>query len=104
MGVSLGSSDSVVLRLLRFISPHTGMSEVTKTDLAEFVNCPKGSQGKERKRSMVLILLALLVVVLFGLGFAVHLLWIAAAVFAIVWIASFALGKGEGASRRSLRR
>ena len=53
---------------------------------------------------MVLILLALLVVVLFGLGFAVHLLWIAAVVFAIVWVASFALGRGEGASRRSLRR
>jgi hypothetical protein len=53
---------------------------------------------------MFIILLALLVLVLFGAGFAVHLLWIAAVVLAIVWVASFALGRGEGASRRSLRR
>ncbi len=53
---------------------------------------------------MVIILLALLVLILFGAGFAVHLLWIAAVVLAIVWVASFALSRGEGASRGSLRR
>ena len=44
------------------------------------------------------------VLILFGAGFAVHLLWIAAVVLAIVWVASLALSRGEGASRRSLRR
>ena len=50
---------------------------------------------------MLIVLLALLVLILFGAGFAVHLLWIAAVVLAIVWVASFALSRGEGASRRS---
>lgn len=53
---------------------------------------------------MVIILLALLVLILFGAGFAVHLLWIAAVVVALVWLITFALGRGEGASRGSLRR
>lgn len=53
---------------------------------------------------MALILLALLVLILFGAGFAVHLLWIAAVVVAIVWVASYALGRGSGASRGTLRR
>lgn len=53
---------------------------------------------------MAIILLALLVLILFGAGFAIHLLWIAAIVFAVVWVAAFALGRGEGASHRSLRR
>jgi hypothetical protein len=53
---------------------------------------------------MVIILLALLVLILFGAGFAVHLLWIAAVVFALVWVVSFAISRGDGAGRRSLRR
>jgi hypothetical protein len=53
---------------------------------------------------MPIILLAILVLILFGAGFAIHLLWIAAVVFAIVWVASFALGRGDRAGRRSLRR
>lgn len=52
---------------------------------------------------MAIILLALLVLVLLGAGFAIHLLWIAAVVVAIVWAASFALGRGR-ASRGSLHR
>ena len=59
---------------------------------------------EKRKRIMGIILLALLVVILFGAGFAIHLLWIAAVVLAIVWVATFALSRGEGASRRSLHR
>ena len=61
---------------------------------------------RDRKRGtiMVIILLALLVLILFGAGFAVHLLWIAAVVVAIAWLVGFALSRGEGASRKSLRR
>jgi hypothetical protein len=47
---------------------------------------------------MGLLLLILLLALLFaGLGFAVHLLWILAVVFAIVWVAGFAFRSGEGA-------
>jgi hypothetical protein len=53
---------------------------------------------------MVILLLALLVLILFGAGFAIHLLWIAAVVVAIVWAASYAVGRGRAAGRESLRR
>jgi hypothetical protein len=46
---------------------------------------------------MVLVLALLLVLVLFGAGFALHLLWIAAAVFLVLWLVGFAIGRGEGA-------
>lgn len=46
---------------------------------------------------VVLILALLLVLILFGAGFAVHLLWIAAAIFLVIWIVGFAIGRGEGA-------
>ena len=46
---------------------------------------------------MVLILALLLVLILFGAGFAVHLLWVAAAIFLVVWIIGFALGRSESA-------
>ncbi len=46
----------------------------------------------------VVILLALLLVILFfGLGFALHALWIAAAVLFVLWLIGFAIGRGEGA-------
>ncbi len=46
---------------------------------------------------MVLVLALLLVLLLFGVGFAVHLLWIAAAAFFVLWLVGFAIGRGEGA-------
>jgi hypothetical protein len=46
----------------------------------------------------VLLVLALLLVLLFfGLGFAVHLLWIAAVVLLVLWLVGFAMGRGENA-------
>jgi hypothetical protein len=46
----------------------------------------------------VFIVLALLIVLLFfGLGFAVHLLWILAAVLLVAWLIGIALGRGETA-------
>jgi hypothetical protein len=51
-----------------------------------------------RKDDNVVLLLAfLLVLALFGLGFAVHLLWIAAVVFLVLWLVGFAPGRGESA-------
>jgi hypothetical protein len=46
---------------------------------------------------MLLVLALLLVLILFGAGFAVHLLWIAAVVMLVVWLVGFALGRGESA-------
>lgn len=51
-----------------------------------------------RKEENVVLLLAFLVVLLlFGLGFAVHLVWIAAVVFLVLWLVGFALGRGASA-------
>jgi len=51
---------------------------------------------------MGLIIFVLLLVLLFaGLGFAVHLLWIVAAVMFVFWVAGFAFSKGR---RRGARR
>jgi hypothetical protein len=44
----------------------------------------------------IVILVLLLALLLGGLGFAVHFLWILAVVFAILWIAGFAFRSGEG--------
>jgi len=50
---------------------------------------------------MGLILLVLLLALLLGgLGFAVHLLWIVAVVVFIAWLVGFAFSRGEGAAGR----
>ena len=50
----------------------------------------------------LLFLLLLVAVAFAGAGFAVHLLWIFAAVFAFFWLAGYAFGRGRdrGARRR----
>ena len=49
---------------------------------------------------MVALLLALIVVaILFGIGFAAHLLWWIALVALVLWLAGFLL-RGTGGSRR----
>jgi hypothetical protein len=56
-------------------------------------------QGYEERndRPMGLILLVLLLALLFfGLGFAAHLLWVVAVIFFVAWIAGFAFRSGEG--------
>lgn len=46
---------------------------------------------------MLLLLALLLVLLFFGLGFAVHLLWIAAVVLLVLWLVGYAVGRGESA-------
>ena len=53
---------------------------------------------------VLLILALLLVLILFGAGFAVHLLWIAAVVLLVLWLVGFAVGRGEGAGRHRFYR
>jgi uncharacterized membrane protein len=46
----------------------------------------------------MLVLLALLLVALFfGLGFAIHALWIVAIILFVLWLAGLAVGRGEAA-------
>ena len=46
---------------------------------------------------MLIVLALLLVLIFFGAGFAVHLLWIAAVVLLVLWVVGFAIGRGESA-------
>jgi hypothetical protein len=58
-----------------------------------------------RKVSSIVPLLALLLVLIFfGAGFALHLLWIVAVVLLVLWIVGFAIGRGEGAGSHKFYR
>lgn len=48
----------------------------------------------------LILLVLLLALVLGGLGFAVHLLWIVAAIVFVFWLVGFALARGETAGGR----
>jgi hypothetical protein len=49
----------------------------------------------KKEMVMVIVLLLLLVLILACAGFAVHVLWIAAVIFALFWLIGVALGRGE---------
>jgi type IV secretory pathway TrbD component len=53
---------------------------------------------------MIILLVLLLVLLLAGVGFAVHLLWIAAVVLLVVWLVGVALGRGERAGNHKFYR
>ena len=46
---------------------------------------------------MVILIALLLVLIFAGLGFAIHILWIAAAVLFVLWLVGFVVGRGESA-------
>jgi hypothetical protein len=48
---------------------------------------------------LFLVLLALLAIIAFGVGFTVHWLFIVAVVLALVWLISFFAGAAGGRSR-----
>lgn len=48
----------------------------------------------------VVLVVLLLALVLGGLGFAAHILWVLAVVVLLFWIVGWALGAGEAAGRR----
>jgi hypothetical protein len=54
---------------------------------------------KESAVAIVLLIL-LLALILAGVGFAVHLLWIAAIVVFAVWLLGWLIGAAEGGGRR----
>ena len=57
-----------------------------------------------KNRFMVLLLVLLVVLIFAGAGFALHVLWIAAVIFAIFWLIGLALGRGESAGRHRFYR
>jgi hypothetical protein len=57
--------------------------------------------GERRGEMLLLIVLAILAIILFGVGFAVHWLFIVAAIVAIIWLISLFVG-GFGGRRSTL--
>jgi hypothetical protein len=53
---------------------------------------------------MVILLALLLVLIFAGAGFALHVLWIVAVVFFLVWLIGVALGRGESAGNHKFYR
>jgi uncharacterized membrane protein YeiB len=45
--------------------------------------------------------LLLFVLVLVGVGFVVHVVWLVAVIFALIWVVAVALGPVEGAEGRN---
>ena len=54
--------------------------------------------------NMILLLVLLIVLIFAGAGFALHILWIAAVIFAVFWLIGAALGRGETAGRHKFYR
>jgi hypothetical protein len=52
---------------------------------------------------ILLVVLALLAIIAFGIGFVVKWLFILAAIFALVWLITFLAGGIGGRTRRSWR-
>lgn len=65
-------------------------------------SCAGSQSSAERGVSdVILVLLGLLLIFLFfGLGFAVHVLWIVAIILFVLWIIGFAFGRGASSGWR----
>ncbi|MGD0380461.1 MAG: hydrophobic protein [Acidimicrobiales bacterium] len=48
----------------------------------------------------LVVIFLLLAIVFFGVGFAFHLLWIAAIISFVCWMAGFAFARGQHRGRR----
>jgi hypothetical protein len=53
---------------------------------------------------MLLVLALLVVLLVAGFGFALHVLWIVAAVLLVLWLVGFVVGRGENAGNRHFYR
>lgn len=58
----------------------------------------------ERSYFMLILLALLLVLLFFGIGFAVHALWVVAVILFVAWLIGLALGRGESAGRHRFYR
>jgi hypothetical protein len=50
---------------------------------------------------LLLVLIALLAIIAFGVGFTLHWLFIVAAILAVIWLISFFAGGAGGRTRRA---
>jgi len=50
---------------------------------------------------LLLVLLAILAIIAFGIGFTIHWLFVVAVVLALLWLISFFMGGVGGRTRRS---
>jgi hypothetical protein len=53
---------------------------------------------------MLLVVALLVVLIVAGAGFAVHVLWILALVLLALWLIGFVVGRGEGAGNHRFYR
>jgi len=53
---------------------------------------------------MIVLLALLVVLVVAGLGFTLHFLWVLAAILLVLWVIGFAVGRGENAGSRHFYR
>lgn len=53
---------------------------------------------------MMILLILLLVLLFFGLGFTAHVLWFVAAVLFVLWLVGFILGRGENSGHHHFYR
>jgi hypothetical protein len=44
---------------------------------------------------MIIILFLLLALILLGVGFTIHFLWVVAGIFLVLWILGFVVGSGR---------
>ncbi len=53
---------------------------------------------------MLLLVALLVVLIVAGAGFALHVLWILALVLLVLWLVGFVIGRGEGAGNHRFYR
>lgn len=53
---------------------------------------------------MLLLVALLVVLIVAGVGFALHVLWILALVLLVLWLVGFVIGRGEGAGNHRFYR
>jgi hypothetical protein len=53
---------------------------------------------------MLLIVALLVVLVVAGAGFALHILWVLAVILLALWLIGLVIGRGEGAGRHGFYR
>jgi hypothetical protein len=88
--------------LEKFLMGRDGAPTSRHCGYFEFIHT--SSTLKEKETVMVILLAFLIVLLVAGLGFALHFLWIVAAVLLVLWLAGMALGRGEGSGRHSFYR
>jgi hypothetical protein len=78
----------------------------TQRTFPGFAEVGRGNKElRQTERTAMLIILGLLLVLLFfGLGFTLHVLWVVAIVLFLAWLIGLVVGRGESAGRNHFYR